>query len=804
MSIDSKRVRDIFLTAAELPEGERTAYLAEACGSNAALRSEVEQLLAAHAEPASMLRSATGPHLGALPSTGPHVPQTEAGMTLINRYTLLEEIGEGGMGSVWMARQLEPVKRMVAIKLIKPGMNSKAVLARFEAERQALALMDHPNIARVLDGGETTDGRQFFVMDLVKGVPITQYCDAHRLGVRERLELFLPVCQAIQHAHQKGIIHRDIKPSNVLVALYDDRPVPKVIDFGVAKAIGQPLTELTYHTGFGTVIGTPQYMSPEQATFNNLDIDTRSDLYSLGVLLYELLVGSTPFTKKDLEKAGLMEMLRVVREVEPPRPSTKLSTADALPTLAANRNTEPKKLTGLLRNELDWVVMKALEKDRTRRYETAAAFAVDIQHYLTGGPVQAVPPSMSYRLRKFVRKHRGAVTASVVVLATLTAGIVGTTLGLIRAESALDVASQQQERAERESIHAKLESAHAVEEATKAKISEAAEKQAVQKAHRLLGLIHAAEGVKLADSGSLHLGLLKMTQSLAIAAESPQAVNMARTQFALYRKYSPSACGLETIIPQWRPVAVFSPDGRYILIGSFDGAVQIWDSKTRRSVAFAKKHAGPIFRVAFSPDGQLALTCSDDTTAQIWDARSGERVGDVLRHKHSVHRGAFSPDGRRVVTMPQWGGAQVWDAKTGRPIGEPMSHSGMQLTDVAFSPDGTRIVTASCDSTARVWDAASGKELLKLKHDDYVEVAVFSPDGRRIATGCKDRSVRVWDAGNGRQIGDLLRHNGSINSIAYASDGKLIMTASLDNCADLGCEQPSGGSSPATARGSSF
>src|SRR3984957_17381969 len=397
MSLDSKHVRDVFLAATEVPESERSAYLAEACGSDAELRSEVEQLLAAHAKPASVLRAVAEVEAGSLPSTGPHAPTNEAGTVLGKRYTLLEEIGEGGMGSVWMARQSEPVKRKGAVKLIKPGMDTRAVLARFEAERQALALMDHPNIARVLDGGLASDGRPFFVMDLVKGVPITQYCDSHKLDLRGRLELFLPVCQAIQHAHQKGIIHRDIKPSNVLVAVYDDRPMPKVIDFGVAKAMGQPLTEETFHTGFGTVVGTPQYMSPEQATFNNLDIDTRSDIYSLGVLLYELLVGSPPFTKKDLEKAGTLEMLRVVREVEPPRPSTKLSTAKKLPTLAAQRNTEPKKLAGLLRNELDWVVMKSLEKDRTRRYDTANGFAADVLRYLSGEPVRAARPIPSYQ-----------------------------------------------------------------------------------------------------------------------------------------------------------------------------------------------------------------------------------------------------------------------------------------------------------------------------------------------------------------------------------------------------------------------
>src|SRR5688572_26206769 len=339
------------------------------------------------------------------------------------------------MGVVYMAEQAEPIARRVALKIIKPGMDTRQVIARFEAERQALALMDHANIARVLDAGTTLAGRPYFVMDLVRGQPITRYCDEHHLTPRQRLELFIPVCHAIQHAHQKGIIHRDLKPSNVLVALYDGKPVPKVIDFGVAKAAGQPLTEQTLVTGFGAIVGTLEYMSPEQAEVNQLDIDTRSDIYSLGVLLYELLTGSPPFSRKELEKAGMLEMLRVIREQEPSKPSTKLSTADGLPTLAANRGLQPAKLTKLVRGELDWIVMKALEKDRSRRYETASGFAMDVQRYLVDEPVQACRPSAAYRLRKFVRRNKGRLlVASILGVALLFA--VGTTGWAVRDRSA--------------------------------------------------------------------------------------------------------------------------------------------------------------------------------------------------------------------------------------------------------------------------------------------------------------------------------------------------------------------------------
>jgi serine/threonine protein kinase/tetratricopeptide (TPR) repeat protein len=413
-AVGSRAMQEQSLFIEALEKGnpaERAAFLDCVCADDPELRRRIERLLQRHNQDGNFLESPVPP-LGATVDE----PIRERPGVVIGPYKLLEQIGEGGFGTVWMAQQTEPVRRLVAVKLIQPGMDSRQVLARFEAERQALALMDHPNIARVLDAGATATGRPFFVMELVKGVPLTEYCDERRLTPKERLELFVGVCRAVQHAHQKGIIHRDLKPTNVLVASYDGKPVPKVIDFGIAKAAGQQLTEKTLVTGFGAVMGTLEYMSPEQAELNQLDIDTRSDVFSLGVLLYELLVGTTPLERMRLKDAGLLEALRLIREEEPPRPSTRLSTTEQLPSIAVHRGVEPKKLSGLVRGELDWIVMKALEKDRNRRYETANGLALDVQRYLNDEAVLACPPSAAYRLGKFARRHKAGLGVGSLVL----------------------------------------------------------------------------------------------------------------------------------------------------------------------------------------------------------------------------------------------------------------------------------------------------------------------------------------------------------------------------------------------------
>ncbi|MBX3394157.1 MAG: serine/threonine protein kinase [Phycisphaerae bacterium] len=444
-------LRRIFDQALALPASERAAFLDSACGDNRSLREAVEKLLAGHDSAGSFLESPTIKDIHDSEETISLNQETmqmtrpirEAPGAEIGPYKLLQVIGEGGFGLVFLAEQREPVKRRVALKVIKLGMDTKQVIARFEAERQALAMMDHPNIARVFDGGATATGRPYFVMELVKGEPITDFCDRHSFSIRQRLELFEQVCTAVQHAHIKGIIHRDIKPSNVLVSMQDDRPVAKVIDFGIAKATNAQLTEKTFFTEHKQMIGTPQYMSPEQAA-GDPNIDTRSDVYSLGVLLYELLTGTTPFDARRLRSAAFKEIQRIICEVEPPKPSTRLSeTLDTLPSVAARRATEPKRLGTIIRGELDCIVMKALEKVRERRYESATSMAADIRRYLVGQPVLAAPPSAMYRLRKFVRRNRAAVVvAAAIVISIVIAGV-----SIVRARMKdLEIAYLQLER----------------------------------------------------------------------------------------------------------------------------------------------------------------------------------------------------------------------------------------------------------------------------------------------------------------------------------------------------------------------
>src|SRR5665213_1397132 len=485
MDTTAQQIEAIFAQAILQPDiDKRAAFVAAACGEDRRLRSRVEALLNAHdaagafmatvdspmdAPDAQMMEGGPRPiDSGAIdgPSPRPAAPDhssAEKTGTSIGRYKLLQQIGEGGFGVVYMAEQETPVKRRVALKIIKAGMDTHAVIARFEAERQALAMMDHPNIARVLDAGATDTGRPYFVMELVKGIPITDYCDQAKLDTQQRLNLFIDVCRAVQHAHQKGVIHRDLKPSNIMITLHDAKPVVKVIDFGIAKATEQKLTEKTLFTSYGQMIGTPAYMSPEQAVMSGLDVDTRSDVYSLGVVLYELLTGSPPFDAQALRSAGLEEMRRIIREEQPQKPSTKLSTLaqETKLTVAGLRHASPQALSRQLHGDLDWIVLKALEKERTRRYESASAFAQDIERHLNDEPVMAAAPSAGYRMRKFVQRNKAPIGAVAAIALLLTCGTSVSTWQAVRATHARNAAHLAQLDADAKRKDAELQKTRA-------------------------------------------------------------------------------------------------------------------------------------------------------------------------------------------------------------------------------------------------------------------------------------------------------------------------------------------------------
>jgi serine/threonine protein kinase/WD40 repeat protein len=738
--------------AKESPQ-ERAAYLDAACGADVDLRRRVERLLQAQPKVGNFLQAVAGPPEATL--TLAEVQETAG--AFMGPYKLVEQIGEGGMGAVWMAQQTEPIKRLVALKLVKAGMDSKQVIARFEAERQALALMDHANIARVLGAGTTDAGRPYFVMDLVKGVPITRYCDEHHLTPRQRLELFLPVCQAVQHAHQKGIIHRDLKPSNVLVALYDGQPVPKVIDFGVAKAAGLSLTDKTLVTGFGAIVGTLEYMAPEQAEINQLDIDTRSDIYSLGVLLYELLAGSPPFTRKESEKVGVLEMLRVIREQEPTKPSAKLSTAEGLPTLAANRGTEPAKLTRLLRGELDWIVMKALEKDRTRRYQTANSFAADVQRYLADEPVLACPPSVGYRFRKFARRNKRPVLAVSLVVLALVGGIVGTTWGMLRATDAR--AAAENETKEKETA---LDTARNSERNARDKLRQSLFERARagrfsrRPGQRLDSLVALAEAARIRPGEDL--------RDEAIAA---MALPDVRRVPAWHSSYPPGTT-----------TAAYG--GRYRLYARADaqGSISIRsiaDDQEVRRIA-----SGPITgeNLHFSPDERFLLGLGEGNTLRVWHVADGQ---SALRDEpRGCVAPAFSPDGHQLaVGKEEW--VLCFDLATGQEVKRWRCPGRVHWME--YHPDSGRLAVGYFDSAVvSVYDVASGARIRDLPLGGVFnnQVVAWHPDGEHLAVGSADPRIEIWNVAARRKLATLVGHVQNITALTFHPDGRLLASHSWD------------------------
>ncbi len=834
---DFQREQAVFLAAVEAAgPAERNAVLDRQCGNDADLRKRVEALLAAHdAE-------------GSLPPVGAAVAETRAletpaGAMIAGRYKLLEEIGAGGMGVVWMAEQRSPVRRLVAIKLIKAGMDSRTVVARFEAERQALAMMDHPNIARVFDGGMTEQERPYFVMELVRGLPVTQYCDQRRMTVRDRLLLFTEICQAVQHAHQKGIIHRDIKPSNVLVTEHDGKPVPKVIDFGLAKALGGAgvLTEHTLHTAFGAMAGTPLYTAPEQVAINALDIDTRADIYALGVLLYELLTGSPPLERERLQKAAWDEVCRVIREEEPPRPSMRISTSLLLPSLAASRQSEPGKLSGLIKGDLDWIVLKSLEKERNRRYDTATALVADIERHLNDEPVVAAPPSFGYRARKFMRKHCGPVIAGAVAAALLAIGLATTTWQWRRADANASTATRNEKIAETQKIEADKQRDAAELEAYVADLAPGqsamgnndwpearrrldacpASKRGFEwrfLSEKARGIVAALPGFVDKDAVSPD-GRLVLEQSnagdiqLFDLSGNPVGEPMNRdgkpTISSTGIGFSPNgqlviAVGMVERSPDGEKTAdsalfwnltgklvcgpvrtgilkvgsICSPDGQHILTMPNDHTVQVQEV-SGRVVGEAMKHTGAVDSAIFSPDGRLVLTVSQSkSVARLWDME-GRPVGKVMRGTKSYYRDlAFSPDGNLLIERPDdW--VVHLRSLAGELVGEPMKHE-VTVQEAHFSPDSRMVIITDIWNKKLLWDL-NGKPL---GHHKY-EMLEFSANGRLMLTqGAGDLALQLCD-GTGKPFGEPIRKEGGVYAACFSPDGRLVLTRSDDGVARL-------------------
>jgi WD40 repeat protein len=731
----------IFCEALELDPQERHAFLCVACRGDENLHRKIEELLAASGSESRLNKPAATLEMG----NSVNDPIEGVG-SMIGRYRLLEKIGEGGFGDVWMAQQEEPVRRRVAVKLIKLGMDTSEVVARFDAERQALALMDHPCIARILDGGATDGGRPYFVMELVGGLPITNYCDEHRRGLKERLDLFIQVCEAVQHAHQKGIIHRDIKPTNILVIEEGGKALPKVIDFGVARAISQPLTEKTLFTRFGQIIGTPSYMSPEQAEMSGLDIDTRSDIYSLGVLLYELLVGTTPFRAEELLAAGLDQMRRTIREREPMRPSTRLSTMleGELTAMAEHRRTDAPRLIHLVRGDLDWIVMKCLEKDRARRYETANGLARDIERHLNHEPVAACPPSRAYQFRKLVIRHKGAFGATCGVALALILGLVASLWEYSKAR----------------------DGSHRAEAAT-------------SELKRTLSASDFSHAVILAEQGNGLNALAYLHRSLTLNPSNDAASTLLGS-LLINRSWMPP----RVIIRQDGYVrsAQFSPDAKWIVTASETGAACVWEAETGQRVSLMQ-HGGPVRQAQFSPDGKRVVTACFDGTARVWDAFSGRPVTDWLKHTKGIVYAEFSSEGKRLVTASDDGSARVWDAESGRLLAGPLEHSdGQWVRSARFSLDGKWVTSASKDGTVRVWDATTGQQRFAPLPVTNACVAQFSPDGKRIVTGGDD-GAQVWEAESGQPVTPLLKQGGCVRSAQFSPDDQLLVIGADDGIA---------------------
>jgi WD40 repeat protein len=787
---------------------EQALYLDQACRDRPDLRARVEALLHANMQAGGFLAEPPSQHVATVDEAFRERPGT-----VIGPYKLLEQIGEGGFGVVFMAEQQQPIRRKVALKVVKPGMDTKQVIARFEVERQALALMEHPNIAKVYDAGTTDQksedrshkirdteelrnphltadlspiGRPFFVMELVKGLPITDYCDQNRLTPRERLELFLHVCNAMQHAHQKGIIHRDLKPSNILVTHHDGVPIPKVIDFGIAKAMGQQLTDKTLFTNFAQLLGTPLYMSPEQAELSGLDVDTRSDIYSLGALLYELLTGTTPFGKERLKEIGYDEIRRIIREEEPPKPSTRISTlGQAAPTISTHRKSDARRLSQLCRGELDWIVMKALEKDRNRRYESASALASDVQRYLNDEPVQACPPSTAYRLRKFSRRHR-----RVFATLALTGVFLVVAIGILLASN-LRISRKQLEI---DRVNEDLVNANEFLKST-------LYFHRIALAERELATYHSARAEELLEQCSAdHRGwewhylkrriheeplvLTGHTFGVSGVAFIPNGQVLASSSWdGTVRLWEPATGKFVRVfsgkLPGFFSVAI-SANGQFLAAANWDGTITVWDLVASQE-HILRGNANRANAVAFSPDSRYLAWTGTDRTATIWDLVNDKRKLVLSDHDDDVKAVAYNPEGTQLATGSDDRMVRIWDTRTGQLLLTLPGHQGA-VFGVAFSPNGQLLASVGKDRAVRVWNATTGDPIWVLRgHTGYIPAVAFSPDGTRLASGGEDTTVRLWDLATGREVITLRDHKGTINSLAFSPDGRRLASAAYGN-----------------------
>ena len=830
MSEHTQHLKELFAKAASIDDpAKRGNFLAQACENEPALRKQLDDLLEAHEAATDFIPLNPASN----PSQAKETALTEAEGSVIGRYKLLQNIGEGGCGVVYMAEQQQPVTRRVALKIIKLGMDTKQVVARFEAERQALAMMEHPNIAKVLDAGATDTGRPFFVMELVRGIPITEFCDQHQLDMRSRLELFMDVCSAIQHAHQKGVIHRDIKPSNIMVSMHDHRAVPKIIDFGIAKATQQKLTDKTLFTQFHHFIGTPAYMSPEQANISGLDVDTRSDIYSLGVLLYELMTGRTPLDAQELTRADYDEMRRRIREEEPIYPSTQVSGMQEsdLSAVARRRNTEPSRLNRLMRGELDWIVMKALEKDRNRRYETAAEFSLDIQRYLQFEPVKAAAPSSLYRFRKFARRNKGVLTAAAMILTLLVVGSVLSTYLAVKAT----MAQREADDAAQKAIEARALAEDREKDVTDQK------NLAVQSAKALRENLYASDMYQAQNflrEDNIAKSRELLIKYLPQSDDDPDLRGF-EWQYLWDRSEGNELYVFEDL---QRPVGAitFSHDGRW-LAGLSDEGVAVWSVVSRSRVALldaGSSNGWPFgMRVRFSADdrylfvgrdlnrwrrsGSLAVWKTDnwsqihsyrglsfplyETSASgvfsahgpegihQFDLTSPEKDAEVQQqHPFSekvLRSYAFSADAQ-LIAMHDRGqeAAAIYEVSTARKLADwPELFSGSGgLISIANGMKYVAWISDPMNRDAedmrfRLFAPFEEREIiLDQSQPGMLMAAEFSPDTQWLVAGGWDYLLHVWNAASGKKVGSFKGHLDEIFSLAFSPNSQTLASGSKD------------------------